>query len=291
MAGGRQEKLPETLSRGFRARWTAGKDTWNAFAEKPCQVDSKRCYLTRFRGDSVPGGRQEETPGTLSRGFRARWTARRDTWNTFTGKPWQGDGRKSYLERFRGDSVPGGQREKTPGTLLQEYRARWTVGKATWNAFAGIPCQVDGGEETPGTLLQEYRARWTVGKATWNAFAGIPCQVGRREVTPGTLSREYRARGKAGRCHLEHSRRKTVPGGRQEKLPGTLSQEFRARWTARRDTWNTFTGKPWQGDGGEETPGTLSQENRGRGTAGKATWNAFAGIPCQVEGGERHLER
>ena len=256
MAGGRQEKLPETLSRGFRARWTAGKDTWNAFAEKPCQVDSKRCYLTRFRGDSVPGGRQEETPGTLSRGFRARWTARRDTWNTFTGKPWQGDGRKSYLERFRGNSVPGGQREKTPGTLLQEYRARWTVGKATWNAFAGIPCQ-----------------------------------VGRREVTPGTLSREYRARGKAGRCHLEHSRRKTVPGGRQEKLPGTLSQEFRARWTARRDTWNTFTGKPWQGDGGEETPGTLSQENRGRGTAGKATWNAFAGIPCQVEGGERHLER
>ena len=83
-------------------------------------------------------------PGTLLQENRGRGTARRDTWNTFTGKPWQVDGRKSYLERFRGNSVQGGQREKTPGTLLQEYRARWTVGKATWNAFAGIPCQVDG---------------------------------------------------------------------------------------------------------------------------------------------------
>ena len=196
MAGGRQEKLPETLSRGFRARWTAGKDTWNAFAEKPCQVDSKRCYLTRFRGDSVPGGRQEETPGTLSRGFRARWTARRDTWNTFTGKPWQGDGRKSYLERFRGNSVPGGQREKTPGTLLQEYRARWTVGKATWNAFAGIPCQVDGRK----SYLERFRGNSVPGgrqgDATWNTLAGKPCQ------------------GDGRKGHLTRFRGKTVPGGR-----------------------------------------------------------------------------
>ena len=270
MAGGRQEKLPETLSRGFRARWTAGKDTWNAFAEKPCQVDSKRCYLTRFRGDSVPGGRQEETPGTLSRGFRARWTARRDTWNTFTGKPWQGDGRKSYLERFRGNSVPGGQREKTPGTLLQEYRARWTVGKATWNAFAGIPCQVDGGEETPGTLLQEYRARWTAGKDTWNTFAGIPWQVDGRK------------------SYLERFRGNSVPGGRQEVTPGTLSLGNRGRWTARWDTWNAFAGKPWQVDGKkrhlerfcrdsvpggqqEVLPDTLSRGFRARWTARGAT--------------------
>ena len=33
-------------------------------------------------------------PGTLSQGFRARWEAGRDTWNTFVGKPCQVDGRK-----------------------------------------------------------------------------------------------------------------------------------------------------------------------------------------------------
>ena len=63
-----------------------------------------------MRGTAVPGGRQERTPDTLSRGFRARWAAGR-----------------CHLTRFRGDSVPGGQQ-----------------GKDTWNAVAGIPCQVDG---------------------------------------------------------------------------------------------------------------------------------------------------
>ena len=28
-----------------------------------------------MRGTAVPGGRQERLPGTLSRGFRGRWTA------------------------------------------------------------------------------------------------------------------------------------------------------------------------------------------------------------------------
>ena len=38
---------------------------------------------------------------------------------------------KCYLAHFRGDTVPGGRQ-----------------GDATWNTFAGIPCQVDG--ETDG---------------------------------------------------------------------------------------------------------------------------------------------
>ena len=45
--------------------------------------------------------------------------------------PWQVDGGKGYLERFRGDSVPGGQREVTPGTLSREFRARWAARGAT----------------------------------------------------------------------------------------------------------------------------------------------------------------
>ena len=106
--GGRQEVTPGTLLRGFRARWTAGKDTWNAFAGIPCQVEAGRCHLEHFRKDTVAGGRQEVLPGTLSREFRARWTAGSDTWNTLAGKPCQVDGRKGHLERFRGDSVPGG---------------------------------------------------------------------------------------------------------------------------------------------------------------------------------------
>ena len=52
------------------------------------------------------------------------------------------------------------------------------------------------------------------GDATWNAFAGIPWQVDGREMLPGTLSRGFRARWTAERCHLEHFRRDSVPGGR-----------------------------------------------------------------------------
>ena len=52
------KRTPGTLLRGNRARWAEG-----------------RCYLERFRGDSVAGGRQDGTPGTLLRGFRARWEA------------------------------------------------------------------------------------------------------------------------------------------------------------------------------------------------------------------------
>ena len=144
MAGGRQRKTPATLLREFRARWTAEKDTWNTFAGIPCQVD---------------GG--EVAPGTLSLEYRARWTAGKDTWNAFAEIPCQVDGRKSYLERFCGETVPGGRQEKLPGTLLRGNRARWEAGKATWNAFAEIPCQVDSRERTPATLLREFRGRWT----------------------------------------------------------------------------------------------------------------------------------
>ena len=144
--GRQQEVLPDTLSREFRGRWTAGRDTWNAFAGFPCQVDGRKGHLEHFRRNSVAGGRQERTPGTLSQEFRGRWTAGKDTWNTFAGKPWQVGSGKRHLTRFCRDSVPGGQREETPGTLLQRNRARWEAGKDTWNAFAGKPWQVGGGK-------------------------------------------------------------------------------------------------------------------------------------------------
>ena len=70
-------------------------------------------------------------------------------------------GRKGHLERFRGETVAGGRQEVLPDTLLQEFRARWTAGKATWNAFAGILWQVGGGEMPPGTLSRGFRGRWT----------------------------------------------------------------------------------------------------------------------------------
>ena len=92
-------------------------------------MDSGKGHLERFCRISVPGGKQGKTPGTLSQENRSRWTAGRDTWNDFAGIPWQVGGGKGYLERFCGDSVPGGRR-----------------GDATWTDFAGIPCQVDGGK-------------------------------------------------------------------------------------------------------------------------------------------------
>ena len=121
-------------------------------------------------------------PGTLSQEFRGRWTAGKDTWNTFAGIPWQVGGGKGYLERFCGDSVPGGRR-----------------GDATWNTFAGIPWQVGGGEMPPGTLLRGFRARWAAGRDTWNAFAEKPCQVG------------------GGKGHLARFCRDSVPGGQRER--------------------------------------------------------------------------
>ena len=83
-------------------------------ARFPWQVDSGKGHLTCFRGKTVSGGRQGDA-----------------TWNTFAGKPWQVDGRERHLEHFRGETVPGGRQEETPGTLLQENRARWTAEKDT----------------------------------------------------------------------------------------------------------------------------------------------------------------
>ena len=174
---------PDTLLRGNRSRWEAEGDTWYTFAGIPWQVDGRKGHLERFCGNTVPGGRQKVTPDTLLRGNRSRWEAEGDTWNAFAGIPWQVDGRKGHLEHFRGNSVPGRQRDGTPGTLLQGFRGRWEARGATWNTFAGIPCQVGsreghlerfcgdtvaGGqrEETPDTLLQGFRARWETGKTT-----------------------------------------------------------------------------------------------------------------------------
>ena len=101
---------PGTLLQENRGRW-----------------ETEEGHLERFRGDTVSGGRQ-----------------RKDTWNAFAGKPWQVEGKKRHLEHFHRKTVPGGRRDGTPGTLSREFRARWKAGKNTWNAFAGIPCQVDG---------------------------------------------------------------------------------------------------------------------------------------------------
>ena len=149
MAGGRRERLPGTLSREFRGRWAAGKATWNAFTGIPWQVDGGemppgtlsqgfrarwtegRCHLEHFRRDSVPGGRRERRPGTLLREFRGRWEAGKATWSAFAGIPWQVDGGKRHLTRFRGDSGPGGRQEVLPGTLSREFRGRWTAGRDT----------------------------------------------------------------------------------------------------------------------------------------------------------------
>ena len=207
----------------FRARWTAEKDTWNAFAGIPWQVGGGKGHLERFHGDSVAGGRRGDA-----------------TWNTFAGIPWQVGGRKRHLERFCRISVPGGKRDETPGTLSQDFRARWEAGKDTWNTFAGKPCQVGSREMLPDTLSRENRDRWTAGKDTWHTFAGIPCQVG------------------GGKGHLERFHGDSVAGGRRERLPGTLSRGYRGRWEAGRDTWNAFAGIPWQVGRGEMLPGTAT---------------------------------
>ena len=218
-------------------------------------MDSGKGHLERFCRISVPGGKQGKTPGTLSEENRARWEAGKDTWHTFAGIPCQVGGGKRHLERFCRNSVPGGQREETPGTLLQRNRARWEAGKDTWHAFAGKPWQVGSGKGTPDTLLRENRSRWTAGRDTWNDFAGIPWQVGggkgylerfcgdtvaggRRERLPGTLLRENRGRWAAGRCHLEHFCGDSVPGGRRERTPDTLSREYSATLPGGKFYWD-----------------------------------------------------
>ena len=63
--------------------------------------------------------------------------------------PCQVGGGKRHLERFCGNSVPGGRQEKD-----------------TWSAFAGKPCQVGRGEMLPGTLSRGFRSRWAARGAT-----------------------------------------------------------------------------------------------------------------------------
>ena len=121
--------------------------------------------------------------------------------------PWQVDGGKGHLEHFCRNSVPGGQRKRTPGTLLQEFRARWTAGRCHLEHFRGKTVTGGRRERTPDMLSRGNRGRWTAGKDIWNTFAGKPWQVDGRER------------------HLEHFCGKTVPGGRQEETPGTLLRE------------------------------------------------------------------
>ena len=147
-----------------------GDATWNAFAEMPCQVGGRKGHLEHFRRNSVAGGQQEKTPGTLSRGFRARWEAGKDTWNAFAGIPWQVGGGKGHLEHFCGNTVPGGRQERTPGTLSQEFRARWEAERCHLERFRGN--SVPGGKQrkTPGTLSQGFRARWAAGRCHLTRF-------------------------------------------------------------------------------------------------------------------------
>ena len=101
-------------------------------------------------------------------GFRLPTTVYRQN---IGGALWLVDGMKvlpdevSRPERFRENSVPGGRRERLLGTLSWEFRARWTAGKATWNAFAGIPCQVDGGKRH----LEHFRRKTVAGRKQGDA--------------------------------------------------------------------------------------------------------------------------
>ena len=127
----------------------------------PWQVGGGKGDLERFCGDTVAGGRRGDA-----------------TWNAFAGIPWQVGGGKGDLERFCGNTVAGGRRERRPGTLSREFRGRWAARKATWNAFAGIPWQVDSGMRHLERFRGNSVAGGRRGDATWNAFAGIPWQVG-----------------------------------------------------------------------------------------------------------------
>ena len=138
-------------------------------------MDSGKGHLERFSGDSVAGGQRERLPGTILRGYRGRWAAGKATWNDFAGIPWQVDGGKGYLERFRENSVAGERR-----------------GDATWSAFAGIPWQVEDRERTPGTLLQGFRARWAAGWDTWHSHSRSKITV---SVTESLTAGSHGAKG------------------------------------------------------------------------------------------------
>ena len=141
--------------------------TWNTFAGIPCQVGSGKGYLERFCGDTVAGGQRgdatwnafagipcqvggrEMPSGTLSQGFRARWTIRSATCHAFAGIPWQVDSGMRHLERFSGDTVAGGRQDETPGMLLRGFRARWAAGRCHLEHFCGKT--VAGGQQGDAT--------------------------------------------------------------------------------------------------------------------------------------------
>ncbi|MBR5661375.1 MAG: hypothetical protein IKW99_07475 [Bacteroidales bacterium] len=74
-------------------------------------------HLKQFGGDFAPGGAADGTPGTVWREFRSRWCRLRDTWNSSAGIPPQVVPTMGHLERFGGDSAPGGAADGTPGTV------------------------------------------------------------------------------------------------------------------------------------------------------------------------------
>ena len=67
-------------------------------------------------------------------------------------------------------------------------------GDATWNAFAEIPWQVDGRERTPGTLSREFRARWAARGATWNSHSHSKSKITVR-VTESLTAGSHGAKG------------------------------------------------------------------------------------------------
>ncbi|MBO8467104.1 MAG: hypothetical protein IAB99_05005 [Bacteroidetes bacterium] len=62
----------------------------------------------------------------------------------------------------------------TPGTLLREFRGRWKAENDTWNAFAGIPCQVGREKGHLERFRRDSVSGERQGDATWHTFAGKP---------------------------------------------------------------------------------------------------------------------
>ena len=219
--------------------------TWHIFAGILCQVGSRTCHLARFCGKTVAGG---DTPTGTYCGAPPVLPAQRAP--SLLGSrcrlrplnvPVIPHSLHLYILLFPASQAVldhiGRPREMPAATLLLEFRGRWKAENDTWNAFAGIPWQVNGRKVPPGTL---------------DFVPG-----GQHEMPPGTLLRENRGRWTAGMRHLAHFCGDSVAGGRQGKTPGTLLQEFRGRWKAENDTWNAFAGIPWQVNGRKVPPGTL----------------------------------
>ena len=167
-----------------------------------------------------------------------------------------------HLERFGGNSAPGGAADGTPGTVRRGFRPTWCRRWDTWNGSAGIPLQVVpptghleqfGGDSAPGgaadgtpeTVRRGFRSRWCRRRDIWNGSAGISLQVvpltGHLEPCGGDSAPGGAADGTPGTVRLG-----SAPGGADDGTPGTVRRGFRPKWCRRWDTWNGSAGIPLQ---------------------------------------------